>query len=305
MPQRSQRLIQFTVVCSIAYLPVQALASSQAKMQTKPMSLEQLVQKSLSNMTQVPGGTYLMGASDKRFMTFNNTPAHKVRLTSFYISKYNVSYGKYDSYTTSVGRPRVNKTYIGMFFRNSVHPVDNINWHQANNYCAFLAKKTGLPYSLPTEAQWEYVARNNGKLHWHFATNNGRQELGKNFPSMKDFRNQKGNTFGGDLIPMPIGSIPCTPQGICGLNGQVNQWVKDWYAPHYYSHSPVNNPQGPRTGTQKILRSGGAQGSPEFNNNLGRANVSPGFKNGGFRCVINSTLSKKQLMKIAMKHLGS
>ena len=111
-------------------------------------------------------------------------------------------------------------------------------------------------------------------------------------------------TTEGGYFPMPVGSIPCTPQGICGLKGQVNQWVKDWYAPHYYSHSPVNNSQGPKTGMQKILRSGGAQGSPEFNNNLGRANVSPGFKNGSFRCVINSTLSKKQLMKMAIKQIA-
>ena len=150
MPQRSQRLIQFTVICSIAYLPVQALASLHAKVQTKPMSLKQLVQKSLSNMTQVPGGAYLMGASDKRFMTFNNTPAHKVHLSSFYVSRYNVSYGKYDSYTHNADQPLIQKAAykcvpMGCKFRDAVHPVDNINWHQANNYCAFLAKKTGLP----------------------------------------------------------------------------------------------------------------------------------------------------------------
>ena len=304
MPQRSQRLIQFALVCSVAYLPVQALASSKAKVQAKPMSLKQLVQKSLADMKQVPGGTYLMGASDKRFVTFNNTPAHKVRLISFYISKYNVSYGKYDSYTHGANQPLIQKAAykcvpMGCKFRNAVHPVDNINWHQANNYCEFLAKKTGLPYSLPTEAQWEYVARNNGKPHWHFATNNGKQELGKNFPDSKML------TTEGGYFPMPVGSIPCTPQAICGLNGQVNQWVKDWYAPHYYSHSPVNNPKGPKTGTKKVMRSAGPSSDAMFTSNLTRGAINPDKENGGFRCVINSTLSKKQLMKIAMQHIHS
>ena len=286
--------------CLIA-IGLSGITACQAKPTAEQkQALKSLVQKSLSNMTQVPGGTYLMGASDKRFMTFNNTPAHKVHLTSFYISKYNTDYQLYDLFTIANNFEQLQKDNLGNFFRNFNYPVNFINWHQANNYCEFLAKKTGLPYSLPTEAQWEYVARNNGKLHWHFATNNGKQELGKNFPSFNMLTHQKGN-YGGAPMPLRVGSIPCTPQGICGLNGQVNQWVKDWYAPHYYSHSPVNNPEGPKTGTQRVIRGGGAGGSPVFNNNLGRVGVLPNKTNGGFRCVINSTLSKKQLMKIAMK----
>ena len=287
---------KYSILLILSAFPALSMAHAQ---QPKLLTLSQLTTKSLSDMAKVSAGSYKMGPSDKRFMTSNNTPAHKVKLRGFYISKYNVSYGKYDSYTVSAKKPFIQKQYMQIWnkFRDAQHPVDHINWHQANVYCAYLAKKTGLPYSLPTEAQWEYVARNNGQPDWDFSTNNGKQEPGKNYPSVKML------TVEGGFFPMPVGSLPCTPQGICGLNGQVNQWVKDWYAPHYYAHSPISDPQGPKTGTEKVNRGGSAQDSPGYNNVYNRYADKPSSNEAGFRCVINSTLPKSRLLKIALKNI--
>lgn len=77
------------------------------------------------------------------------------------------------------------------------------------------------------------------------------QNLGVNFPSDQQIESQPGNTFS-DVVALPIGSIPCTPMGICGMSVAVNQWVNDWYAP--LPSSAVTNPQGPVTGTNKVVR---------------------------------------------------
>ena len=261
-----------------------------------------LVVKSLAQMVAIPGGTYTMGPTNPNWQSGNTYPPHTVTLTGFYISKFNVSYGEYDSYTHFAGLPLVHpESYqLHSFDRTANHPVNFIDWYQANDYCQWLAKKTRLPFDLPTEAQWEYVARNLGKPHWVFATNNGQQELGKNFPNEAMFDAQPGNIGGVDL-PLPVGSLPCTPMGICGMNGEVEQWVKDWYSPDYYSHSPVNNPQGPATGTQKVTRSGGAQDDPMYDYNFDRYGDNPNHAIAGFRCVINSTLPMAQLKAQALQ----
>ena len=259
---------------------------------TRPNKLrvQKLIQKNRVNMVYIPAGTYTMGPSNPDWRAGNTYPPHKATLTGFYFSKYNVSYGYYDTYTKTVGKPLIGDPFLRkqhFFSMSKDHPVDGITWYQANDYCQWLRKKTGLPYDLPTEAQWEYVARDLGKKNWPFATNNGKQELCKNFPCEKQFDYQKGG-MPGAIAALPVGSIPCTPMGICGLNGEINIWVKDWYQWDYYKHSPVDNPQGPKTGTKKVVRGGGAGGSPEYNHNFGRAGIEPNKEWAGFRCVINT-----------------
>jgi formylglycine-generating enzyme required for sulfatase activity len=235
------------------------------------------VAASLADMVHVPGGTYRMG-SDK--LGGMSAP---VTLQSFYISKYNVSYQKYDWYTQAIGKAKIHKDDISIF-RAKNYPANYISWYQSNDYCQYLARITGLPYDLPTQKQWEYVARNNGKPNWDFPTNNGKQELGKNFPSFDQLEHQKKDLITG-LGPLPTGSIPCTPQGVCGLTGAVNEWTKD------------------SEGDKRYMRGGGANGSPEFANAYNAGAIDPNEKNGGFRCVINSDKPMSELQQIAMQHL--
>jgi len=210
------------------------------------------------------------------------------------MSKDNVSYGEYDTYTQATNQATIDANLIKYhyFSRGNKYPVPDVSWYQAHDYCAWLAKNTGLSYSLPTEAQWEYVARNRGNVNWPYPTNNGQLELGKNFPSFEQLTNQYPQQQQGDFAPMPIGSIPCTPMGICGLAGQVGNWVNDWYQPKY-DLTPVTDPQGPATGTQKVVRGGGG-GTAQYENSFERAGQDPSLGNG-FRCVINSSEPSNQL----------
>ena len=237
-----------------------------------------LTDTSIQDMTSVPGVTYEMGS--QQYMGYTK----KVTLPSFYISKYNVSYRKYDLYTKASGKSMIQKSDIGIFYRDEVHPADDLTWYQANDYCQYLGKITGLAYDLPTEAQWEYVARNNGNSHWLFPTSNGKQNLGVNFPDEQQFSNQKGNA-GGSSIALPVGSIPCTPQGVCGMSGAVAQWTKT------------------KVKDQYIVRGEGAGGSPEYDYVYESNPIDPNTKEAGFRCVINSSKPISELKKIAEQHL--
>jgi len=265
----------------------------------KQKMTQQLITQARQDMVFVKGGSFIMGPKPgSKWMQYGaNSPQHKVTLDSFYISKYNVSFAKLNLYTTINHLSEIQKEaqQLHLYSASPNDPAGPVTWYQAHNYCHWLAKKTGLPYDLPTEAQWEYAARAGGKPNWPFATNNGQLELGKNFPSEYMIKHQKGNS-GHDLLPMPIGSLPRNPLGIYGMDGEIVLWVKDWYSEDYYAHSPELNPQGPKSGTKRVVRSGGpGVGTFYENNNYGRAGQPPHEINAGFRCVINSSLPPNQL----------
>lgn len=260
------------LLVSIVLLTVSLSACEDKTKQTK-----QLVQHSLQDMAFIKGGTYAMG--------YGNTKPNTT-VKSFYISKYNVSWQKYDSYTELTNQKYALKESKDMkiFDRAKNYPANNLTWYQASNFCEYLKAKTGLPYDLPTAAQWEYVARNGGKLHWDFPTNNGKQELGKNFPSRKQQESQKGNV-GQVTSALPVGSLPCTPMGICGMNGEIDVWLKDKSNNNTYA-----------------VRGGGA-GFPSVENVYNQAFVPSNRQWAGFRCVINSDKPMAELKQQAMQQL--
>ncbi|MGV4056089.1 formylglycine-generating enzyme family protein [Citrobacter portucalensis] len=125
-----------------------------------------------------------------------------------------------------------------------------VDWHEAERYCAWLGEVTGLPFSLPTEAQWEYAARSRGK-YVVAPTDDGTIRIegqkGINVATATDremYARQSENSL--DIAsPLPRDFRPPNPLGIYDMAGNGWEWMKDWYDPEYYSHSPVKDPQGP------------------------------------------------------------
>ncbi|MGE6765958.1 formylglycine-generating enzyme family protein, partial [Serratia sp. NPDC071084] len=127
----------------------------------------------------------------------------------------------------------------------------HMDWYDAEQYCAWLGKVSGLPFALPTEAQWEYAARSRGQF-FIVATNSGVLEMdgiqrGINISGSLDreeFARKMGLTSG-IWTTLPGDSYPPNPLGIYDMAGNGYEWVKDWYDPDYYQHSPAVDPQGP------------------------------------------------------------
>ena len=103
---------------------------------------------------------------------------------------------------------------------------------------------------LPTEAQWEYAARARGTL-LVFATDNGKEEPGRNFPTYKEIEKIVGDGAG----QLPVGLYPPNPLGLYDLGFNGYEWTTDWYAEDYYARSPEKDPRGPESGTRKVFRS--------------------------------------------------
>ena len=127
--------------------------------------------------------------------------------------------------------------------RRDDRPVVNVSWNDAAAFCDWLSRKEGRPYRLPTEAEWEYACRagTTSPFPW------GEDE------SRRDDYVWSGANSGGDAHP--VGTKKPNPWGLHDMCGNVYEYCLDWFAAGPYDASVVEDPQGPRTGTEKVVRS--------------------------------------------------
>ena len=268
------------------------------------------VVKSLDNMVFVEGGEFQMGdfgwpydddpknlcawpcgVEPERMghisMDGDDDFVHPVKLSSYSLSKYQATLGDFDLFFIAQGKPLFdtknrNREDLKDIIYAPDLPAPVQSWQEAKDYCGWLGMLSGYPVDLPTEAQWEYAARNRGQ-HVMFATDTGSLDYGRNFPV-----SGKGNrlTFAVDsLVPNPL--------GIYNLTGNATDWVNDWYDKDYYRVSPLVNPTGPETGTLRILRGANYPEDPLLNASTVRRwakepvgkRHTPGHS---FRCAVQS-----------------
>ena len=128
---------------------------------------------------------------------------------------------------------------------SDAYPVLGVNWDSATAYCNWLSAKTGKKYRLPTEAEWEKAARGTDQ---------------RRYPWGNDIDHSHANYVGAAAFDTgaPVGSYKgdVSPNGVFDMGGNVMEWCADWYARDYYAVSPRKNPQGPATGSYRVIRGG-------------------------------------------------
>ena len=118
-------------------------------------------------------------------------------------------------------------------------PVLQMSWNDAQEFCRWLGQKEGRSYRLPTEAEWEFACR---------AGSAGRFSFGDD-----PFSQAQHAVFDQDG-PAAAGSKKPNRFGLFDMEGNAWEWCADWYAA--YSGTAVTDPQGPATGTDRVLRGG-------------------------------------------------
>ena len=268
------------------------------------------VVRSLDNMVFIEGGEFQMGdfgwpydddpknlcdwpcgVDPERMgnisMYGNDDFVHPVKLSSYSFSKYQTTLGDFDLFFIAQDKPLFdaedrNREDLQEKFYAPKLPAPVKSWQEAKDYCGWLGKLSGYPVDLPTEAQWEYAARNRGQ-YVMFATDNGSLDFGRNYPVSGEW---KRLTFAVDsLVPNPL--------GIYNLTGNATDWVNDWYHKDYYRISQLMNPSGPDTGTLRILRGSSYLEDPLLSSSTvrrwaqrpDREHYVPGHS---FRCAIQS-----------------
>jgi len=239
-----------------------------------------IIVKDPTPMVLVPAGEFTMGTNQG---ADHEKPEHRVYLDAYSMDLYEVTTGQYEQFLeeTSFDPPPSWTTMAKPGYEN--HPVVNVDWKDANNYCKWAGKR------LPTEAEWEKAARGtDGRIYpWGNDPPN---------PQRANYGKAKWNNHEA-LVPVGQLQDGKSPYGIYDLAGNVWEWVSDWYDPNYYAASPSRNPQGPETGKYKVLRGGSWDFAPEdlrsarrdFNMPSTTDYDSPAYRNfnSGFRCAKN------------------
>ncbi|MGV2870419.1 formylglycine-generating enzyme family protein, partial [Acinetobacter baumannii] len=183
----------------------------------------------------------------------DSKPLHKVTLDNYALSATKATYADFDIYTEITRQDQVGKFDELSIQDRLPNSAAGVNWQQARNYCQWLGKQLNLKIDLPTEAQWEYAARNRGQ-YILYPTDNGKIDTGRNVWSFEQRQNQQNKLNAFRNIPELL-KFPATPLGLYDMITDNYEWILDWYDPKYYSKSPEKNPQGPAKGSLKVVRS--------------------------------------------------
>jgi formylglycine-generating enzyme required for sulfatase activity len=214
-------------------------------------------------MVFIKGGNYQMGSN---YSSSDEKPMHEVTLNDFYIGKYEVTQKLWQQVTG----------YSPSHFEGCPEcPVENVSWNDVQVFISKLNQQTKLEYRLPTEAEWEYVAR--GGLDDTPSTYSGSNTIGD---VAWYLTNSSRKTH-------PVGLKQPNEKGVYDMSGNVWEWCSDWYDRSYYVNCPQNNPQGPSKGTLRVLRGGGWDNKNFYCRVAFRASFDPGVSgnNVGLRLV--------------------
>ncbi len=186
------------------------------------------------DMQRVEGGVFVMGGTREQHRERISTdlPTHTVALDAYYIASTEVTQALWKAVMPEW--EFFEELYLPNF------PISYISWNDCQEFVRRLDSITGMPFRLPTEAEWEYAARG------------GNRSKGFRFAGGNIVENVSWGLSNAGFRTHEVGKKQPNEVGLYDMTGNVSEWCSDWYAPYHFGTVP--NPQGPTTGKEKIIR---------------------------------------------------
>ena len=176
------------------------------------------------DMVQIPGGTFMMGSPESEEGRDDDEAQQQVTVDDFYIGKYEVTQEQWQA---------IMGNNPASFKKGGKYPVEKVSWNDCQEFCEKLSEKTGLTFTLPTEAQWEYACRGGTTTPFYYgetlstdiANYNGKYVYGE---SKKGVYRQETTE---------VGSFPANGFGLHDMHGNVWEWCQDDYEKNYQANN--------------------------------------------------------------------
>jgi formylglycine-generating enzyme required for sulfatase activity len=230
-------------------------------------------EKSITNpldmkLVYIPAGTFLMGSPREEInrllqvdgargwpadrmkwatgLTKSEAPRHEVEITRpFYMGAHEVTVGQFRAFVNGSKYITDNAWQKPGWEQTDEHPVVNVTWKNAVDFCTWLSRKEGKTYRLPTEAEWEYCARAGkaGTRYW----------FGDEDAELVWYAWMRTNSANRTHL---VGRLKPNAWSLHDMHGNVWEWCLDKYDADYYKNSPTRNPPGPDAGGECVSRGG-------------------------------------------------
>ena len=202
-------------------------------------------------MVVVPAGSFMMGSPETELYA-DEGPQHRVTFARpFAVGKYELTFDEWDACVADRGCNKYKPGDEG--WRRGRQPVINVSWDDAQAYVAWLAKKTGKPYRLLSEAEWEYAARAGSPTAYPWGPNPGKDRA--NFDG-------SGSRWSGQQTA-PVGSFAPNAFGLYDLIGNVWEWTQDCWNDSYAGAPKDGRPWLDGDCGRRVVRGGSWYGKPE------------------------------------------
>ncbi len=197
-------------------------------------------------MVVVPGGTFLMGSPPEELQRDDyEGPVHEVELKPFAIARYEVTRSQFTSFVEESGIPADDSCFVRTgsggrvdeskswrdpgYAQGPNDPVVCVDWNMAKAYLAWLSRRTGLEYRLPSEAEWEYAARGGTQTPFHVGSTITSDQA--NFNGTKRYGDGAKGVY--RMTTTPVGSFPANVFGLHDVHGNAWEWVEDCWNDNY------------------------------------------------------------------------
>ena len=270
---RSLLTLLATVLCLV---PVAGAELPSGKTHTNSIGMK---------LVRIEPGRFLMGSPTGG--DFDERPVHQVTISkAFFMGTTEVTNAQYERFDPA---HRQLRGKLG-FSKDDDEAVIFVSWEEASRFCRFLAEKEGLPYRLPTEAEWEYACRAGTTTDVHTGDTMPRE-------FQKNVRESwyPGRRGAADVVSLAVARTPANPWGLFDMHGNVEEWCLDWYGP--YEAGPQTDPMGHIDGDFRVTRGGSHSTKLSFLRSANRMGTLPEDRSWliGFRVVLGMMPATKPL----------
>jgi|GEM_PF-1388341 len=201
----------------------------------------ELVNSLQAKLVLVNPGDFQMGSPEAEPGRRGDEAQHPVRLLkAYFLSENQVTAGQWRQLMGRLPEAMLPSAADDL-------PVYGVSWDDAQEFCRRLSAVEGRRYRLPTEAEWEYAARGGTGTPFAFGA------------ALTPAKAVYARPWGG---PASVELGQPNAFGLKNVHGNVWQWCSDWYAPYPPGKQLAEDPRGPISGTERVLR-GGSWASPE------------------------------------------
>ncbi|MEI6206576.1 MAG: SUMF1/EgtB/PvdO family nonheme iron enzyme [Desulfuromonadales bacterium] len=204
-------------------------AVTEMQTRTRTVTRKRTVNKATTvriDLCAIPAGTFMMGDS-------SHSPVHQVTISrDFYLGKYPVTQAQWEAV---MGRNPSK-------FKGADRPVEQVSHDDCQEFVKRLNATGKGTFRLPTEAEWEYACRAGSTSTYCFGDSDA--QLG-------DYAWYSANS---GSQTQPVGRKKANFWGLHDMHGNVWEWCQDWHGD--YPSEAVTDPQGPSSGSGRVLRGG-------------------------------------------------